>query len=665
MTYEPLYHKYRPQTFLEIVGQEAIVRTLSSAIRSDRTAHAYLFTGSRGTGKTSTARIMAKSLNCAQGPTPTPCGVCELCTSITRGSALDIIEIDAASNTGVDNIRELIERAQYAPVQARFKVYIIDEVHMLSNAAFNALLKTLEEPPNRVVFILATTDAQRVLPTIISRCQRFDFRRIPLGAMVSHLTHIASVEGISITREAVELVAQIAQGGLRDAESLLDQLSLLEGEIGVEAIWNLVGAVPERDLLTLWDSLNAQDSIQVLTQTRQLMDTGKEPIQVIQDLTAFCRDLLIAQQSPDRRDLVSVTAATWTALLERGKGLNLSQILSIQERLKASEPLIKNTTQPRLWLEVTLLGLLQETEVKAPTLAPRNTPPSPSPASAVSSSPTSPAPPSKEAVRHEPAYVPPEVSTPIPVSKGASAPLPPVPAKAAAPPARTPAAAGSSTLARDWDKFSSLLDIQCRPFFTDHIKPVSEAPHKVVFGISSLNLIRQFKSFLAKKRLDKAFLGTLGYIPMEVTFVLSKEPESTPEERVPETTGFSASAETAPAMTRELPSRASILPQEDKEDAPSQSPRREEVFSAATPVPPAHSSSSSPQSAKSAPVSAPERPRKVAFHDMGELDQASHSLADFFAGQIVSESNHDAPSKIDPPLLAPVEATDDEDDIDF
>ena len=593
MTYEPLYHKYRPQTFLEIVGQEAIVRTLSSAIRSDRTAHAYLFTGSRGTGKTSTARIMAKSLNCIQGPTPMPCGVCELCTSITRGSALDIIEIDAASNTGVDNIRELIERAQFAPVQARFKVYIIDEVHMLSNAAFNALLKTLEEPPNRVVFILATTDAQRILPTIISRCQRFDFRRIPLGAMVTHLTHIATVEGISITPEALELVAQIAQGGLRDAESLLDQLSLLEGEIGVEAIWNLVGAVPERDLLTLWDSLNAGDSIQVLTQTRRLMDTGKEPIQVIQDLTAFCRDLLIAQQSPDRRDLVSVTAATWTALLERAKNLSLSQILSVQERLKASEPLIKNTTQPRLWLEVTLLGLLHETETKAPALAPITPPPRP-------------------------------------VSSAAPTPPPVVPTKLPPPPAKTLAVAGASTLARDWNKFASLLDIQCRPFFIDHIKPVSEAPHKVVFGISSLNLIRQFKAFLSKKRLDKAFLETLGYIPMEVTFVLRKETETTPEEDLPEAVVSSPaqafrSSESAPSMVRDLPSRTSILPKEDEE----------------------------------------ERPRKVLLHNMGELDQASHSLANFFAGQIVSETDPAVPGKTDPPLIVAVEAEDDDDDIDF
>lgn len=661
MTYEPLYHKYRPQTFLEIVGQEAIVRTLSNAIRSDRTAHAYLFTGSRGTGKTSTARIMAKALNCSQGATPIPCGVCELCTSITRGSALDIIEIDAASNTGVDNIRELIERAQFAPVQARFKVYIIDEVHMLSNAAFNALLKTLEEPPNLVVFILATTDAQRVLPTIISRCQRFDFRRIPLGAMVTHLTHIATVEGISITPEALELVAQIAQGGLRDAESLLDQLSLLEGEIGVEAIWNLVGAVPERDLLTLWDSVHAGDSIQVLTQTRRLMDTGKEPIQVIQDLTAFCRDLLIAQQSPDRRDLVSVTAATWTALLERAKNLSLSQILSVQERLKASEPLIKNTTQPRLWLEVTLLGLLQAEE-QAPALAPKNTSPEPlaSPPRPISHA--SPLPkPVAQTDKREPTYAPPKVSAPV---ARASTPLPPVvPAKPSAPPAKVSAVAGSSTLARDWNKFASLLDMQCRPFFVDHIKPISEAPHKVVFGISSLNLIRQFKFFLSKKRLDKAFLEILGYIPMEVTFVLRKE-EAASEEQALEAVASSPqafrAAESSASTVRELPSRTSILPKEE-EDTPLP-PKREEVASA-TPVPPvAHGSSV--RAPAGPPETERERPRKVALHEMGELERASHSLADFFAGQIVSETDHEVPSKTDPPL-APVETADDDDDIDF
>jgi DNA polymerase-3 subunit gamma/tau len=249
MSYEPLHHKYRPQTFADLVGQDAIATTLTNAIRTARIAPAYLFTGSRGTGKTSSARILAKCLNCLKSdvPTPTPCGVCEVCKGIANGSALDVIEIDAASNTGVDNIRELIERAQFAPVQCRYKVYVIDECHMLSTAAFNALLKTLEEPPERVVFVLATTDEQRVLPTIISRCQRFDFRRIAIELMVAHLKAIASIENINITQEALLLIASFAQGGLRDAESLLDQLSLLSGQVTVERVWDLVGSCSEPD----------------------------------------------------------------------------------------------------------------------------------------------------------------------------------------------------------------------------------------------------------------------------------------------------------------------------------------------------------------------------------------------------------------------------------
>ncbi|MGC1248509.1 MAG: DNA polymerase III subunit gamma/tau, partial [Spirulinaceae cyanobacterium] len=256
--YNPLHHKYRPQTFAELVGQEAISTTLTNAILTQKIAPAYLFTGPRGTGKTSSARIFAKSLNCiaSQKPTPNPCGKCEVCRQIADGLALDVIEIDAASNTGVDNIRDIIERSQFAPVRCRYKIYIIDEVHMLSTAAFNALLKTLEEPPGRVVFVLATTDPQRVLSTIISRCQRFDFRRIALEAMVSHLEKIAIKENININLEAITIVGQIANGGLRDAESLLDQLSLLTGEITVEKVWDLVGAVPERDLFDLLQAIN-------------------------------------------------------------------------------------------------------------------------------------------------------------------------------------------------------------------------------------------------------------------------------------------------------------------------------------------------------------------------------------------------------------------------
>ncbi|MDJ0556182.1 MAG: DNA polymerase III subunit gamma/tau [Microcoleaceae cyanobacterium MO_207.B10] len=360
MTYEPLHHKYRPQSFADLVGQDAIAQTLSNAILSQRVAPAYLFTGPRGTGKTSSARIFAKSLNCLSHdhPTASPCGTCDVCVGITKGSTLDVIEIDAASNTGVDNIRELIERAQFAPVQCRYKVYVVDEVHMLSVSAFNALLKTLEEPPNRVVFILATTDPQRVLPTIISRCQRFDFRRIPLEAMVKHLHHIANKEKIDITTEAIQMVAQIAQGGLRDAESLLDQLSLLVSEITVEQVWDLVGAVPERDLMTLLEAIASDNATAVLECSRQIMDRGREPIIVLQNLAAFYRDLLIAKTAPTSENLVALTQPTWEQLCQFSQKLDVSQILLGQKHLQTSEAQIKNTTQPRLWLEVTLLGLL-------------------------------------------------------------------------------------------------------------------------------------------------------------------------------------------------------------------------------------------------------------------------------------------------------------------
>ena len=360
MGYEPLHHKYRPQTFADLVGQEAIASTLTNALAQERIAPAYLFTGARGTGKTSSARIMAKSLNCISfdKPTATPCGTCSMCREITRGTALDITEIDAASNTGVDNIRELIERSQFAPVLARYKVYVIDEVHMLSNAAFNALLKTLEEPPDRVTFILATTDPQRVLPTIISRCQKFDFRRIPLDSMVKHLTKIAQIEKIDIHAEALTLVGQIAQGGLRDAESLLDQLSLLKGEISVEAVWELVGSVPEKDLLGLIESISTNNSTQTIDLLRRVMDRGREPLIVLQNLAGMYRDLLIAKTAGDRQDLVAMTSSGWEGLKHQAANLSIEVILAGQQHLRSAEVQIKNTTQPRLWLEVTLMGLL-------------------------------------------------------------------------------------------------------------------------------------------------------------------------------------------------------------------------------------------------------------------------------------------------------------------
>lgn len=360
MSYEPLHHKYRPQTFAQLTGQEAIAQTLINAIKNEKIVPAYLFCGPRGTGKTSSARILAKSLNClaSDRPTPEPCGKCEVCRSISNGSALDVVEIDAASNTGVDNIREIIEKAQYAPVKCRYKVYVIDECHMLSTAAFNALLKTLEEPSPRVIFVLATTDPQRVLPTIISRCQRFDYRRIPVPEMVKHLQDIAIKENIDITPEGVSLVAQLANGGMRDAQTLLDQLSLLSGTITPERVWDLVGAVSEQDLLALISAIASDNPEEVIIQCRKLLARGREPLIILQNLANFYLTLLIAKTSPQRKDLVAITDDTWQKLTQEAQRWDLNLILQGQKKLKDSEVQVKNTTQPRLWLEITLLSLL-------------------------------------------------------------------------------------------------------------------------------------------------------------------------------------------------------------------------------------------------------------------------------------------------------------------
>ena len=381
--YQPLHHKYRPQRFDQLVGQEAITATLGKALTSNRIAPAYLFSGPRGTGKTSSARILARSLNCqnSDGPTPEPCGTCDLCRTIASGTALDVIEIDAASNTGVDNIRELIERSRFAPVQARWKVYVVDECHMLSTAAFNALLKTLEEPPPQVVFVLATTDPQRVLPTILSRCQRFDFRRIPLEALEQHLTWIAEQESIAIQPEAIHVVAQRSQGGLRDAESLLDQLSLLPPPIEANAVWDLLGAVPEQELLALAQAMTSSEPVALLEATRNLLDRGRDPGAVLQGLAGVLRDLVLMAAAPDRPELTGVSPQFRDQLPELAKSIGRSRLLQWQAQLRGAEQQLRQSVQPRLWLEVLLLGLLAEPISSSTTTAPR-TPQSPQAAAA-------------------------------------------------------------------------------------------------------------------------------------------------------------------------------------------------------------------------------------------------------------------------------------------
>lgn len=369
-TYIPFYRKYRPQAFADLVGQTAIAQTLENAITHQKVAHAYLFCGPRGTGKTSTARIFAKSLNCEHGPTITPCQTCASCEGVTRGNALDVVEFDAASNNSVENARELIENAQFAPLSGRYKVYIIDEVHMLSSQAFNALLKTLEEPPPNVVFIFATTEAHKVLPTIISRCQRFDFSRITTTNIEERLKNIAEREAITIEPEALQLIARHAKGGMRDALGLLDQVSVMgRGNVGVTItpadVFSFIGALGEEMLVQLADLLAGQDAAGLLQQLDGLAVRGVEATQLIKELTEHFRHLLIvkAAGAEGTAEAMALSQAYFEQLQEQASRFEAEELPQIITRFSLIDRSIRASQEPQLWLEVGLLDIAFRQEI--------------------------------------------------------------------------------------------------------------------------------------------------------------------------------------------------------------------------------------------------------------------------------------------------------------
>lgn len=356
-----LHLKYRPQTLVELAGQHLIQKTLINAINNQQIAPAYLFTGPRGTGKTSTARILAKSLNCLNHPQPTinPCGQCQSCCAIEKSSSLDVSEIDAASHNGVDDARQLIEHSNFAPAMSRYRIFILDEVHCLSNQAFNALLKALEEPPARVIFILCTTEAHKVLPTIISRCQTFNFRALSLQTIVEQLRFVADTESIDITDEALNAIARTANGGLRDALQLLSQLRLLEEQITGTHVIEASGGISPDELVDLMVYLSTGDALEVLKNARHLVDSGKTPHLILSSLLACFRDLLLVKTTPQCQKLV-VGTVSYKSLQQLAKSLDFNTIHQAFTQLQKSEFQLKTSLNAAIWLEVCLLNLIPD-----------------------------------------------------------------------------------------------------------------------------------------------------------------------------------------------------------------------------------------------------------------------------------------------------------------
>jgi DNA polymerase-3 subunit gamma/tau len=356
MSYQVLARKWRPQVFEDVVGQGHITRTLQNAITSGRLAHAFLFSGPRGVGKTTTARILAKALNCVQGPTPVPCGTCDSCLETAAGASVDVIEIDGASNRGIEHIRELREAVKYAPVGGKYKVYVIDEVHMLTNEAFNALLKTLEEPPPHVIFIFATTEPQKIPATIHSRCQRYGFKRIPQHEITGRLRTIAGSEGITITDQGLSLIARAAEGSMRDSQSLMDQAVSYSGmEIKDEDLQVTLGSVAQLSLLKFTAGLLSLDAAGLLKQIDEFLEQGQDMRQFLSGVVEHLRNLLVVKIAADPGQIVELPAADIEAIRHQATGAESERLLMLFDSLSKTLDDMRWSPHQRFTLEVGLI----------------------------------------------------------------------------------------------------------------------------------------------------------------------------------------------------------------------------------------------------------------------------------------------------------------------
>ena len=365
MEYQALYRKYRPKTFSEVVGQDSIVKTLSNQVASGKISHAYLFTGSRGTGKTSTAKIFAKAINCEHNENGSPCLKCEVCKALDAPSNIDIVEIDAASNNRVDEIRELRENVKFMPVSSKYKVYIIDEVHMLTDSAFNALLKTLEEPPKHVVFILATTEVHKIPATILSRCMRFDFKLLPVATLAGLLKNIFDREHISYEEEALTLIASQGQGSVRDTLSVADCIvAYTNGNITLNAVMMVLGLNEYKSVVALTDSLYDKDLGECFKIVNEVQESGKNMSVFAKDLSVHFRDLLVIKTLPSANDMLGLSREMFSAYKAQADRMDSKWLIESLKNFSSIEADLRYSLSPKTLVETAIVKCLGDFDVK-------------------------------------------------------------------------------------------------------------------------------------------------------------------------------------------------------------------------------------------------------------------------------------------------------------
>ncbi|MDB6018168.1 MAG: polymerase subunit gamma/tau [Pedosphaera sp.] len=553
MSYQVIARKYRPQRFADVVGQEHVTQTLGNAITQGRIAHAYLFVGPRGTGKTTIARIFAKCLNCTGGPKVEFPEDDPRCVEITEGRSLDVLEIDGASNRGIEEIRELRDTVKYAPASSKFKIYIIDEVHMLTKEAFNALLKTLEEPPAHVKFMFATTEPEKVLPTILSRCQRFDLRRIPAALITKHLAHIAKLEKVKIDAAALDAIARGAEGGMRDAESTLDQLISFCGEKIEEAdVLSMFGLTAQSQILELSRALLAGEAEGALRELNDLARQGKDLGRLVSDLLNHFRNLLIFQVSRGDLGMLEVSEAEAASLGEQSKGVNPDALTRVMEVFSDCEMRLRDAASKKILIEVALLKAIEARSavsldsVLQQLQSLRNGSGSASgPAPVAPRSAAAPAPAKIRVVEQAVAAEP--ITAALPVKESA---------------APAPVPSGSGDLQQIWNRLVELVG-RASPFTRTYLleaHPVSLARNVFTIGFDPefedhMGLVDNARNHT----LLQTKLGELGHANMQIKFIKSERPadwdtgvvETVKEPAVsPAPAAVAASAASKPAAAR-------------------------------------------------------------------------------------------------------------------